>query len=66
MKKTKKSKKAKVVVKDLELSKVKGGVEEEDPKGGIIDDNRLMHKDQRGQTLPSALKIGGGGYRSVR
>jgi hypothetical protein len=35
MKKTqKKGKKAKVVVKDLELSKVKGGAAEEDPKGG--------------------------------
>ncbi len=38
--KAKKGKKPKVALKDLDVGKVKGGVAEEDPKGGIIDDNR--------------------------
>ncbi len=33
-KKGRKGSKGKVVVKDLELGKVKGGIETEDPKGG--------------------------------
>ncbi len=35
-----KGKKAKVALKDLDVTKVKGGMVEEDPKGGIIIDNR--------------------------
>ena len=34
-KKARKGKKAKVVVKDLEVKKAKGGVDSEDPKGGF-------------------------------
>jgi len=32
----KKGKKAKAAIKDLDVGKVKGGIAEEDPKGGII------------------------------
>jgi hypothetical protein len=72
-KKTKKSKKAQVVVKDLELSKVKGGAEEEDPKGGIIDGKKgsflpavrgtgpvLPAVKGTGPMLPTGVKLGEG------
>ncbi len=49
-------KKAKVALKDLDVGKVKGGMVEEDPKGGIIDDNRLAHK---GPMVPLGDKLGG-------
>jgi hypothetical protein len=48
-KKGKKGSKGKVALKDVEVSKVKGGVEAEDPKGGAAFDAFLKFEGVKGK-----------------
>jgi hypothetical protein len=61
-----KGKKGKIALKDLDVGKVKGGVEIEDPKGGLFDvfskfegahkiDPAGKHSDLKGAQIPPGI-----------